>query len=154
MFVCFLPTTPQIFSNIALMRTAQEGFCNKWWQVPRIGLNSKKAAQKNTTKPKSKWKCEKKFRSKCFSWNLVIFLSKKREYVACFLFYFLQLCEISHLKKGWFQHVPKNIKGCFIFWLSYLVSQIWLNLLVDWLLLLPHKKMEKTTIATYQKNSY
>ncbi len=116
-FVCLFvssPTTPQFFSNIALMRTAQEGFCNKWWQVPRIGLNSKKAAQ-NTTKPKSKWKCDKKFRSKCFSWNLVIFLSKKREYVACFLFYFLQLCEISHPKKGWFQHVSKNMEGCFIF---------------------------------------
>lgn len=59
------------------MRTAQEGFCNKWWQVPRIGLNSKKAAQ-NTTKPKSKWKCDKKFSSKCFSWNLVISFPKKK----------------------------------------------------------------------------
>ncbi len=54
------------FSNIALIGAAQEGFCNKWRQVPRIGRNSKKAAQ-NTTKPKSKWKCDKKFSSKCFS---------------------------------------------------------------------------------------
>jgi hypothetical protein len=29
MFVCFLPTIPQIFSNIALRGAAQEGFCNK-----------------------------------------------------------------------------------------------------------------------------
>jgi hypothetical protein len=28
---------------------------------------------------------------------------------------FLQLREMSHQKMGWFQHVPKNIEGCFNF---------------------------------------
>jgi hypothetical protein len=45
---------------------------------------------------------------------VISFQKKNREYVAE-KFDILQLCEISHQKKGWFQHVPKNIEGCFIF---------------------------------------